>query len=315
MLEYFRGNRQERSVLEKRDQLGVKPNLSRGEQYRLQDLEEDAREISRRLFWRRVGGAAAGFSLAGGVAWFLSKKDEQRQELDLELDIDEAGFWRVVNGGHRFGIITQTEDRNKMDHLRPHGNLWVAETSSSFRVAINKPMADFMFKQADLINPSLPTRMLFVEAWLDPARGEHTGGFTAISDNGVDQIIIISLKAVALEAFLDLERKGLSLVDYFDGALSYFASRYTAHEIAHAGRQTKRLFKRRMTFIPDDLLDAIHPQISAFDQKYTQLYNQASDRSLGEAAMIFAVGLEERVNLSTFRAQILQEARLRGMVK
>lgn len=70
MLEYFRGNSQERAVLEERDQLRAKPNLSRSQQYRLQDLEEDARGISRRLFWRKVG--AGGVGLGAGVTGVIS---------------------------------------------------------------------------------------------------------------------------------------------------------------------------------------------------------------------------------------------------
>lgn len=82
MLEYFRGNHLERAILKQRDQLYAKPNLSRRERYRLEDLEEDARQISRRLFWRKVGAAGVGSVGATGVIitlrYFLVSTDSKK---------------------------------------------------------------------------------------------------------------------------------------------------------------------------------------------------------------------------------------------
>lgn len=308
---YFCGNRQEIAVFQKRDQLRVKPNLSRREQYRLADLEEDARGISSRLFLRRLGAGGvvlAGGGIVGALRYFSS---ERSQVPDLGLNIDEAGFWKAVNAGPGLAIITQTEDRNKMDHLRPHGNLWVAEASRSFRVAINQPMADLIFSQAGLTNPSLPTRISFVEEWLEPGQ---TAGYTAISSSGSDQIVVVSLKATSYEAFKDLEKKRLSIADYFDGAVSYFVSSNMARLAADAGIRTKKLLKSGDSLIPDHLLDATRPQLEAFQQKYARLYSQAVTRRVGEGALILAVNLEG-VNLQNYRLQILQEARARGIDK
>lgn len=175
-----------------------------------------------------------------------------------------------------------------------------------------------MFTQADLTNPSLPTRILLWENWLDQSRGEHgeyIGGYAAVADDGSDQIVAISLKVVALEAFLGLDRQNLAPADYFDGAVSYVASRYMAHEMAHAGRQTKRFLKKGESLIPDSLSDATHPQIFAFNEKYTQLYSQALLKGSGEAALIFGVSLETGVDLQTYKTQLFQEARSRGMIE
>lgn len=135
--EFFMGNKEERTVLQARDQLRSQPSLNSRSRQKLEGLEKQARPISRRLFLRM---AFAGVALAttGTAAYLLLP--EHQQTTDLGLKIDEAGFWKAVSVGPKMGIITQTEDRNRMDHLQSLGNLWVSESSSSFKVAINQPM-------------------------------------------------------------------------------------------------------------------------------------------------------------------------------
>lgn len=234
---------------------------------------------------------------------------------DLGLKIDEAGFWRAVYSGPRFGTITESWDRNRIDCLRPLEDFCIAEESPSFAVGLNRPMVDFMFRQADLTNPSLPTRMVIVEDWLGYVgiEGAHVGGYSAISDNGSEQVIVVSLKSAVLEAFKDLEKKGLPPEDYFKGAVSYWISWITAHEIAHGGAQTKKLLKPGQTSIAGYLQESTHPQIHAFNERYAQLYAQAQERGLGEGALILAVDLDNSIDLQAYKAKILQEAKERAL--
>lgn len=268
------------------------------------------------------GLAAAGVALViaagAGIGIYQYIQNQQQVEVvstDLGLSINEDGFWQASRQGSQVGIITESRDRNKMDCLKPLGDFCIAEASPNFKVALNKPMLDFMFRQADLINPSLPTRMIFIEDWLDVKQEEHTGGFTAISDDGSDQIIVISLKAAALSAFQDLENKKLSEEVYFNGAISFMVSRFAAHEFAHAGRQTKKYLKLGSSLISDDLLEATHPQIYAFDGKYIDLYDQALGRGFGDNALFFIVNLEKEIDLQRFKLQIFQEARTSRVIK
>lgn len=268
------------------------------------------------------GLAAVGVALviAAGAGIGIRQYLQTEQQVEVEstvlgLRIDEDGFWRASRLGPQVGIITESRDRNTMDCLKPLGDFCVAEASPNFKVALNKPMLDFMFRQSDLINPSLPTRMIFIEDWLDARQEEHTGGFTAVSEDGSDQIIVISLKAAALFAFRDLEDKKLPEEDYFNGAVSFTLSRFAAHEFAHAGRQTKRYLKPGSSLIPDDLLEATHQQIYYFDGRYIDLYDQALGSGLGDSALIFIANLEKGVNLQNYRAQIFQEGGLLGIIK
>ncbi len=275
-------------------------------------------EIStRREFLKR---AAMVVGMGGFLTYLASKDNIQRTALiennaaDLGLKIDRQELERVIRGGHKFGFIIKYVTDGRMDHLSTMGDVRVADNTQNFRIAVNQPMADFIARESDLANPSFPTRMLFVEDWLEQQRGEDTAGFTAIADDEHDQIVVISLKAAAYKAFKDLERTNTPITDYFNGALSYFISRHTAHEWAHAGRQTKRLYKKGSGGqMPDDILDSTHPQIFRFDEAYTNLYNHALSQGRGDSALIFAANLNKEVNLQTYRAKILREAKLRGL--
>ena len=66
ILQFFVGNPQEQTVLQERNCLRAQGSLSRRAEWRLQDLEEDAGPITRRLLWRRVG-AIVGVAGVGGI--------------------------------------------------------------------------------------------------------------------------------------------------------------------------------------------------------------------------------------------------------
>lgn len=318
MIEFFTGTPEERAILTQRNQLKPESNLTARQRRRLGVLDEQAESISRRLAVRKIGVGVGilglGLPAVTAAVRVINKSGiEAEKVFDLSLNIDEAGFWRVVSQGSRFGIITQTTEKGKMDHLRSHKDLYVAADSPSFRVAINQPMADFIFSQAGLTNPAFPTRIIFVEDWIEGVRENHVGADTGLTEDHSEQHIRISLKAAALEAFLDMDRKALPL-QQFDGAMSFFVSNYIAHEAAHAGRENKLLVSKNN--IPSDsVFDAVHPQIYAFQSRYINLYNQALSRGAGAGALIFIINAEERTNLNIYKDQIYQQARDRGMIK
>lgn len=267
--------------------------------------------VTRRNFLRLA--VAAGTTLTAAACGLPIKPPEKQQVTNLGLRIDESEFWNIAGAGPVLRIITQTGDKNKMDHLITMGDLYMAEASPKFIIAINRDMAEFIFKQADLAKPSLPTRILFVEDWLEPERGEQTGGYTAIADDRSDQVVVISLKAASYEAIKDLQRKKLPLEDQFDGAVSFFVSKYVARLSADAGSRTKKLLRPGSNLIPNDLMDATKPQLDAFEQSYTHLYNEASVRNLGLQALIFVASLESNLSRQAYINQILQEAKARGI--
>ncbi|MDO8639072.1 MAG: hypothetical protein Q7R43_05855 [Candidatus Daviesbacteria bacterium] len=246
-----------------------------------------------------------------------SVKAEQQYLIDLGLSIDEKDFLKAA-ARPQFGIITQTQGAAGMDCLKSYGDFCVSEASPNFKVGINKSVADLIMKQSGLLNPSLPTEMFFTEEWLDLERvspEESTAGYVAVSQDGINQIIVISLKAATLQAILDIENRGLSLERNFNGALSFAISYDAAHEWAHAGAQTKKLLEPGTGSIDEGLSTATHPQIFAFQQRYQNLYGVALSRGLGDGALLFVANLEDGVDLQFYKTKILQEAKDLGIVK
>lgn len=262
-----------------------------------------------------VRAALAGTILFGTP--YIAHRDtivsEQRSAVaDLGLSIDESGFWRAVQSA-RFGVLTETWDKDKLDCPTGAPGICMGEASPSFRMAINASMLDFMLKQSRLYNPSLPTNITFVEEWLSkPGEKEHTSGFTAISNDQKDQVIYISLKAAAWLAFKDLEQRNLSL-DYFNGAISYFVSSIAAHEFGHGGAQTKFLDRLGNLFPEESFLEKMHPQIYDFQNRYTDLYDKALERGKGDQASIFVVNPINELSLVGYKSRLYTEARELGL--
>lgn len=233
---------------------------------------------------------------------------EQQQVIDLGLKIDENGFWKAIQQGPRFGSIS----KNTIDCLKPLGDFCISDASANFEISLNRPMLDFVFAQANLLNPSIPTRMQFVEDWVGDQKEGPVGAFNTITDDGSEQIIFVSLKAAALSAFKNLEKNNLPAQEYFDGAVSFFISSFSAHEFAHSGAETKKLFRRGEALPSNDLLERIHPQIFAFQDRYTKLYLVAQNKNLGENSIIFKV-IFKGTNIQAYKQQIFSEAKALGL--
>ncbi len=237
---------------------------------------------------------------------------ERQSVVDLGLKVDEAGFWQAVQSA-RFGILTETWDKEKLDCPTGAPGICMGEASPSFRMGINASMLDFMLKQSRLYNPSLPTNITFVEEWLSkPGEKEHASAFTVITKDQKEQIIVVSLKAAAFLVFKDLERRNLSL-DYFNGAISFFVSSNTAHEFGHGGAQTKLLGRLGNLFPEESFLDKMHPQIYDFQNRYTNLYDKALEKGMGDQALIFVVNPINELSLVGYRSRLYIEAQELGL--
>lgn len=289
---------------------------------RQERTREEARlrqkQATGRQRWQR-GFVAAGAALiiatgtGIGIHQYLQTQEQvqinnEKRFTDLGLEIDENGFWKAVNSGPSFGVIS----KNIMDCLKPLGDFCVSNRAANFEISLNRPMLDFISGQADLLNPSIPTRMQFIEDWVGDDKEGPVGAFTTTTDDRSEQIIFVSLKAAALSAFRNLEKNNLPVQDYFDGAISFFTSTFSVHEFAHAGAETKRFIKSGEPIPSNDFFELVHPQVFAFQDRYTNLYIEAQDRNLGEKAIMFKV-LFKGTDIEAYKQQIFTEARAKGI--
>ncbi|EKD85427.1 MAG: hypothetical protein ACD_38C00031G0002 [uncultured bacterium] len=237
---------------------------------------------------------------------------EQLLVPDLGLRIDEAGFLNIAQQGPRWGLLPEVVNMDKSGCPKWSPGICVAQYSANFTVAINGPMAEFMYKQSQLTSPIRPVKIIFEEIWQEINKKEHVSGSTNITVDEKEIHILMSLKASAWEVFKELERRNLPL-DYFEGALSYKLSRYFVHEAGHAGAEVKKLAKPGRLIPDTDVAESTHPQVYAFDARYDQLYRQAEAKKIAEGALIFGAQPKGAINLLALRNQLYQEARAKGM--
>lgn len=271
--------------------------------------DRPAWKINRRQFLRLAG---AGFTTLVGTACasqlpIPATNVEKKTVPDLGLKINEADFRAIVKAGNKFDLLPDATDKSKL--LAWSQDIYVGKSSSIFKVAINKPVADFLFRQAKLTNPSLRTNIIFIEDWGEGDQISGEGGFTGITQDGTEQHIAIWLKRAAWHAFKSADQQKLPVKDYYQGFVSFFASSWTVHELGHAGAENKALWKKGQE-IPQDQTEIIHPQIFAFQKQYDSLYDQAGRQGLAANALL--VGIEPTIDLNKLRDQIFREARQRG---
>lgn len=241
----------------------------------------------------------------------LPKPAERKIIPDLGLTIDESGFWRTVVQGARWGVLPNTAYKDKLGCPSWSPGICVGAYSTNFKVGINGPMADFMFRQTRVFNPIKPIKMIFVEDWLKADDGTYLTGGINKSDTVID--IAVSLKAVAWNVFKIMENEGTLVApnadEHFEGTMSILASRTAVHELAHAGAQVEKLGLRS-----DGIeVEAVHPQIYAFDERYDALVRQAAARGLPEGGLIFGVQPLESVNRLSYMNRIAREAQNIGL--
>lgn len=283
-------------------------------------MDSQPKEYTRRDFLRRTALASGALLLPGWLASACNfgaktssvpaigvSNKEKSSVPNLDLKIDEVGFWATVRSGAKFELLPDATDKSKLRlwsqdiHLGKSGNL--------FKVGINKPLADFLIRQSKLLNPSLRTNIAFVEDWGEGDKVSGEGGFTGITKDETEQDVIIWLKRAAWQAFKAADQQGLPVQDYYQGFISFFASSWTVHELGHAGAETKALRKKGQQTL-DTQREATHPQIFAFQKQYDRLYDQAGKQGLAANALL--VGIEPNINLNQLRTQIFQEAKQKG---
>lgn len=259
-----------------------------------------------------VGGAALVVAEKLGLIDLIPTADkEETAVVDLGLRIDEEAFFRAARSIPRWETLPDATDKSKLSCQSLSPNVCQGQSSSLFKVAFNRPMAEFMFRQAKLVNPPIKTNIMFVDEWGESLDSEHgQGGFSGITADEKEQNVVIFLKRAAWHAFRAAEVQNLSIQDYFQGFLSRFVSAWTVHELGHAGAETKALWKKGQSIVPAQY-EAVHPQIFAFQNRYDRLYDQVAKQGLIANALV--VALEPLADLSVLRAQIFQEARQKGL--
>lgn len=283
--------------------------------------------ISRRDFLKRTATKTAGIAAASASlslpAWLTAACDfagrtsatpnsgisspEKSSVPNLDLKIDEAGFWAVVRSGSRFVTLPDATDKSKL--LPWSSNIYMGKSSKLFQVGINRLMADFFIRQSKLLNPPLRTNITSVEDWGQGDMVSGEGGFSGITQDETEQNVVIWLKRAAWHAFKAADQQRLPLQDYYQGFISFYTSAWLVHELGHAGAETKALWKKGQP-LPQSQLDLTHPQISTFQKQYEQLYDQAGKQGLAINALL--VGIEPIADLNALRTQINQEARQKG---
>ncbi len=288
---------------------------------RINNMDSQPKELfPRREFLRKAAVAGGALLLP---SWLLTACDfgtktsstptasvsnkEKSNVPNLDLKIDEAGFWKTVRAGGSFQLLPDATDKSKLLPFSP--GIYLGKSGILFRVGINRSMADFFIRQSKLIDPSLRTNIAFIEDWGPGDMTSGEGGFTGIDKNETEQNIIIWLKRAAWQAFKTADKQGLSVQDYYQGFISFFASSWMAHELAHAGAETKTLWKKGQQ-IPQAQFDATHPQIFAFQKQYEGLYDLAGKQGLAANALL--VGIEPTVDLDSLRTELNQEAKQKG---
>ncbi len=264
--------------------------------------------MDRRQFLRLAG---AGFTMLLGSTCAprppFPAANVEKSVPDLGLKIDENGFRALVKAGYKFELLPDAADKSKL--LAWSKDIYLGKSSSLFKVAINKPIGDFLFRQAKLTNPTLTTNIIFAEEWGEGDQISGEGGFTAITQDETELHIIMWLKRAAWHAFKTADQQKLPVKDYYQGFVSFYASSWTVHELGHAGAENKALWKKGQV-IPQDQTEITHPQIFAFQKQYESLYDAAGKQGLAANALL--IGIEPTIDLNRLRDQIFREARQRG---
>lgn len=236
---------------------------------------------------------------------------EQRQLApNLGLKIDEAGFWNVINKGYAYGFVPETDRKDQMYCPPWAPGICMAESSPNFTVAVNGFMAEFMFRQTEAVNPVNPIKMFFIEDWWKIGE-DYVSGSTAILDDEIH--VITSLKMEAFRAFKIMEKENTlttpDALNHFWGNLSLLISMTAAHELVHAGAETKKfgLFRDK------ELTDILHPQVYDFEEKYDQLIREAAKRTTHKHGLIFGAEPRQNLDLLAYRDQLNREAQERGI--
>lgn len=225
---------------------------------------------------------------------------------NLNLKIDKVGWQRLVRQRTRWEFLPDGTNKNNLLCPSWSPNVCMGRISSLFDVAVNRPVAEFIFAQASLQSLPIRTNIIFDEGWGQKEGGEgHQAAFTALIPGINEQFTILWLKFAAWNAIENIKANNLPLEPYFEGFASYYLSEWAVHEAAHAGAERKAFGPR---LIPPNLEAHLHKQIFDFQRQYTELFKEAEKERLAENALVFA--LSPRLPVAQIRDLLVQEAKV-----
>lgn len=251
-----------------------------------------------------------GFLALLGIAGFASlifACSPESKIPNLNLNINETGLSTALSRAMRWDILPDATDQRNLSCPTWAPNICMGKVSSNLRIAVNPTLAEFLFTQAGMTNLPLPTRIVFVEDWGEKVSDEaRNAGFTGITQDEKAQNIVMHLKYLTWFTMKQIDASRVSPAeDHFGGLASYNLSRWTVHEMGHAGAELKALWKPGQ-LIPEQVTEATHPQIYNFQRRYEDLYNRAANQGRALQALVFGVELD--TNFNQFRQRIYQEA-------
>lgn len=249
------------------------------------------------------------FALVGSFSLpFISSDTPPRtpEVPNLNLKINKEEWRRLIRQRANWEFLPDATNRNNLMCPSWAPNICMGRISSLFGIAVNKPVAEFMFAQASLRHLPIKTKLVFIEDWGQKENSEgHQAGFTALVPGASEQITILWLKFAAWYAIRNIEANNLSLEEYFAGFASYYLSEWAVHEMAHAGAERKAF---GLKLIPERFEEPLHRQIYSFQRQYTELFREVEREKLADNALVFAI--EPRVPIRQIRDLLVEEAKV-----
>ncbi len=281
-------------------------------------MEKIKEEVTRRKFLTKAGKLAAGVLVP---PWVLTACGEEKTAQikttetktttpDLGLKLDEGKWLEALKKSPVWEQLPDATNKVNLKCPRWSPKICMGQVSKSFKIAINRPMAEYVFSEAKMTGLPVPTNIVFVEDWGQVGPESHIEGFTGLTVDKKELDIMIWLKPLIWASFLAVEKRKQSLTDYFQGTLCAAASSRLVHETAHAGAEFKT-FDLLHNNPSEEALEAVHPQIYQFQNRYEQLYDMVGKQGLALNALL--VGVEPVVDLNLLRQQIFQEASQKGL--
>ncbi|MBI2268126.1 MAG: hypothetical protein HYU80_01605 [Candidatus Blackburnbacteria bacterium] len=242
-------------------------------------------------------------------AWVLTRQNtpEITSPVNLELEINEQGWQEAIAQKAGWEFLPDASYKKNLSCAPWHKRVCLGKISNNLKIAVNRPIAQFILKQAGVENLPVPYNIVFVDHWETvQTEAGHQAGFTAVTADGKEQNTILWLKYLAWYAFKQIDYHKLTpLEDYFAGVASYHLSVWAVHELGHAGKELKKFWNIRNTITPQ-VYELVHPQIHEFHNQYVKLLEVAQSQNRIRESLLF--GIEPTVNLTKWREELYQEA-------
>lgn len=229
---------------------------------------------------------------------------------DLGLEFDQKKWLETLQKKPVWELLPDATNKANLKCPAWSPKICLGQVSSSFRVAINRPMAEYVFSQAKMTDLPVQTDIAFIEEWGEIGPIMHYPGETRLTADLTEQNIFLWLKLIARSAFLMADKQKSNPSEYVQYFLSFYASSYLVHETGHAGAEFRILNLSQEKPSPE-MFEAVHPQIYQFQKEYEELLDNAAKRGFVENALL--IGVEPVVDLKTLKQKIFQEAKERGL--